>query len=127
MNAGDKKIRDLFEKWDDDNDGIMTLDNFIAFYLNAANHRPKNVWNNLSAHHYRNDLRKENEVEIGEVNIKILPRYLISQKSDYYHILFNLIEENGRIAEDVWKLLNRLPTSPEILKKVMCLEGVKNE
>jgi len=126
INATDKKIKDLFDKWDDDMDGYLTLDNFVAFYINGANHRPKHVWHNLASYHYRNDLRKENEVEQCDVNIKILPRYLISQSNEYYHILFNLIEEKGRIAEDVWKLLNRLPTSPEILNKVMSLEGVKS-
>ena len=116
----------MYDKWDEDHDGILTLDNFVAFYLSSAQTKPKTVWNNLNSHRYRNDLRKENEVEINEVNIKILPRYLISQNNDYYRILFNLIAENGRIADDVWRLLNRLPTSPEILKKVMSLEGIKN-
>lgn len=104
----------------------MTKEDFIDFYHNSAINRPKYVWHNLAGFHFRNDLRKEYEVEQGEVNIKILPRYFISKDVEYYHILFSLIKEKGKIADEVWKLLNRLPTSPEILKKVMNLEGVKD-
>lgn len=123
--VNDRKIKEVFERWDTDLDGYLVLEDFISFYHNAAQQRPKHVWHNLSSYHYRNDLRKEYEVEQGEVNVKILPRYLISKNAEYYHVLFKLIEEKGKIADDVWRLLNRLPTSPEILKKVMSLEGVK--
>ena len=69
----------------------MTLENFVSFYHVAAKTRPSVVWNNISAHHYRNDLRKWAEVEEEAIDVKLLPRYILSTNEEYFHLIFSLL------------------------------------
>ena len=59
----DRRVKEVFDKWDTDKDGFLVLDNFLDFYQLACNERPTVVWYNLQAHHYRNDLKRHADVE----------------------------------------------------------------
>ena len=63
---------------DDDKDGLLTIENFLTFYLDACQNRPGVVWKNLHANHYRNDLKKLSEVREDEINVELLPRYILT-------------------------------------------------
>lgn len=123
----DRRVKEVFEKWDHDKDGFLVLDNFLDFYQLACNERPSVVWYNLQAHHYRNDLKRHADVEDEVVDVKALPTYLFSQQQKNYQLLFELLDYGGNLAVEAWKMINRLPTSKEIMDKISRLEGISNE
>lgn len=53
----DERISGLYEKYDDDKDNLLTLDNFLLFYEDAAKERPNTVWGNLKNCRIRYDLK----------------------------------------------------------------------
>ena len=117
----------MFERWDHDKDGFLGLENFLDFYQLACNDRPSVVWYNLQAHHYRNDLKKHSEVEDEKVEPKELPTAIFATNEANYEILFKLLDEGGELAQESWKLINRLPTDKAIFEKIEKLEGIKKE
>ena len=52
-----EKITNLYNKYDDDNDGLLTFENFLRFYDDAARDRPSTVWSNLRCFGVRGDFR----------------------------------------------------------------------
>lgn len=82
--ADDNRVRTVFNTFDDDNDGYLTLDNFLMFYQTACIQRPLVVWSNLRAKHVRNDLKSIDEIEISQVDVKTLPRYILNKDSNFY-------------------------------------------
>ena len=44
-----------------------------------------------------------------------------------YQVLFDLLDYGGNLAIEAWKMINRLPTSKEIMEKITKLEGISNE
>lgn len=58
----DKRVKDVFVKYDQDKDGILHLADFLEFYRSACNNRSPVVWANLASHHYTNDLREYSEI-----------------------------------------------------------------
>jgi len=123
--ADDKRVKEVFATYDTDRDGFLTLENFLDFYTSASKSRGHVVWNNLHAHHYRNDLKKATEVEEEKVDITTLARYIISTNKEYFHIIFSLLDFGGKIAIEAWKLLNSLPTSSEIFADIVSLKGIR--
>ena len=123
----DKRVKEVFAVNDTDRDGFLTLENFLDFYHAACKARPHVVWTNLAAHHIRNDLKKPSEIEEEKVDVKNLPRYYLTTNQEYFKLIFSLLDYGGKIAIEAWKLLNRLPTSPEIFKEIIQLKGVRGE
>lgn len=58
-----EKISSLYNKYDDDNDGFLTFENFLKFYDDAAKDRPPTVWSNLRSFGVRGDFRFNDEPE----------------------------------------------------------------
>jgi len=45
---------------------------------------------------------------------------------ELYDLLFSLLDtDNNTTSSEAMKLLNRLPASPELVKKILSLQGVK--
>ncbi len=42
--AEDLRVKQVFDRWDSDKDGFLTLENFLDFYQLACNDRPQIVW-----------------------------------------------------------------------------------
>ena len=85
------------------------------------------VWENLKNKHYRNDLKLPHEVSEKTVDVKTLPRYLITLKSERFDILFDLLGcPHPAVQESAWKLLLRLPTSHKLFDKIVRLEGIRD-
>jgi hypothetical protein len=122
----DSRIKDTYDTYDHDRDGYLTLDNFLEFYTSAAVERPSVVWKNLHAYHYRNDLKRVDEVHEVEVDETSLPRFILSNHNSFYDLMFRLFDEASEVGLEVWKLLNRLPTSQSILNMIVNLEGIKD-
>ena len=118
-------MKKTFVDHDSDKDGYLSLEDFVEFYHLAAKSRSSVVWNNLNAHHYRNDLKKASEIEEEDINVEILARYLISRQEEFFNLMLSLLDYGGKIAIESWKLLNRLPTSPGIYYDIVTLKGVR--
>ena len=123
----DKRVKGVFANHDSDRDGFMSQEDFVDFYYTACKNRPNVVWSNLASHHYRNDLKKPSEIEEEKIDIKNLPRYFLTMNQEYFKLIFSLLDYGGKIAIEAWKLLNRLPTSPELFKEIIELKGVRGE
>lgn len=98
-----EKITALYEKYDDDRDGLLTVENFLAFYEDAAKDRPPTVWSNLRSFGVRNDLRFADEPEENRELIKY-PRSTIAQHPKVYDILFDILHIK-QIASVAFELL----------------------
>lgn len=72
-----EKISSLYGKYDEDNDGLLTFENFLKFYEDAAKERASTVWSNLKCFGVKGDLRFNYEPdEISDVTK--FPRNIIS-------------------------------------------------
>lgn len=47
------------------------------------------------------------------------------ENASYYDLLYSLLD-CASLSESVMSLLNRLPASPELLKRILNLEGVRD-
>ena len=77
--SDDVRIKEIFQKYDGDKDGLLTEDDFLEFYLNASKEKKQVVMANLRKLHYRPDLKRYDEIEIENVEMRTLPRYLLSR------------------------------------------------
>ena len=87
----DRRVNEIFAKWDTDKDGFLSEENFVEFYGLAAQERKVVVWNNLHAHHYRNDLKRVTDVEEEKIDITNLPRYIFTVNQKYFKLIFSLL------------------------------------
>ena len=122
----DKKIAELYKQIDDDNDGFLTEQNFLEFYLTSAKTTPTTVYKNIEAFNYRPDLKRSEEVEAARhIVMEALPRYLMSKTTRWYDILFKLLDYKEEIAEKSFEILRRLETSERIMEEIRTLKVVK--
>lgn len=122
----DSRIKDTYITYDSDKDGYLTSDDFVRFYTDAAVERASIVWKNLHALHFRNDLKKIDEVYDVEVDEKTLPRYILANHDDFYDLMFELFDDSKNNGHEAWKLLQRLPTSHNLMNMIINLEGIKD-
>jgi Ca2+-binding EF-hand superfamily protein len=45
----ENKINELFKEYDQNQDDLLTFEDFLNFYKNAAINRPSTVWSNLKS------------------------------------------------------------------------------
>ena len=113
----DKKTQEFIANHDSDHDGLLTADDFVRFYTNSCLIKPTTVWNNLTSHHYRHDLRRFDDSEEDELVAEALPTMILIRDHRNFDLLFSILEEKV-LANDAWELVTRLPTSPYILQQV---------
>ena len=82
--AEDTRVKELFDKHDTDDDGILTLDDFIKFYYESSVKKPAVVWANLKALNYREDLTKYSDDTINEVEEEDLARTMIIEHGELF-------------------------------------------
>lgn len=107
-----EKITSLYAKYDDDNDGFLTFDNFLKFYEEAARDRPSTVWSNLKSFGVRGDFRFNDEPE-ELIEISKYPRNIIAEYPKVYDMLLDLLHIK-EMASVAFELLERLPVSKTI-------------
>ena len=61
--GSETRLKLLYDEWDKDQDGYLTLSDFHDFYSKSSLEKPSVVWANLQSYHYRNDLRLPSEVQ----------------------------------------------------------------
>jgi Ca2+-binding EF-hand superfamily protein len=47
MSFGENKVGEIYENYDTDKDGFLTLDDFLKFYEKSIKSRESTVWSNL--------------------------------------------------------------------------------
>ena len=91
----ERRIQEFFSAYDDDNDGLVTIDNFLKFYTNSCMMKPHTVWNNLTSHHYRHDLRRFDDPDDEEnVDLEALPTFILIKDSSNFDLFFSILKEN---------------------------------
>jgi hypothetical protein len=78
------------------------------------------VWCNLWAHHYRNDLKCFDDPEEDEVDVQLLPRFILTTKPEYMSSLFQALQDKN-VANDAWSLIIKLPTDQKHYNKLLDL------
>eukprot|EP00826_Nyctotherus_ovalis_P024947 TRINITY_DN19256_c0_g1_i1.p1 TRINITY_DN19256_c0_g1~~TRINITY_DN19256_c0_g1_i1.p1 ORF type:complete len:130 (+),score=28.42 TRINITY_DN19256_c0_g1_i1:104-493(+) len=72
---------------------------------------------------YRNDLKKLNEVEEAVIDIKTLPRYILSCNPKSFELLFQILDKgDAHSGEQTWNLVSRLTTNEAVYKRLAELE-----
>jgi hypothetical protein len=98
------------EKYDDDKDGAMTLENFLHFYEEASRHRESTVWRNLETLRYRHDLQLVEQIR-ETIDYHNMTRYRLYKCAFSYDILFELTRsKSSELRNKAVRLLKRLPT-----------------
>lgn len=119
---------------------FLSEDGFQMFYLDACTDRPDAVWNDLNLHGYRNDLRHESEVAAADAAAALqrdseeqqaallatqrqMPRHILSSEPAYFGLLFRALAlGDDEVTSQVWTLLQRLPTNPELYHALSTLD-----
>jgi hypothetical protein len=98
------------DKYDDDKDGAMTLDNFLQFYEDASRGRESTVRRNLETLRYRPDLQSVEQVK-ETVDYHNMTRFRLYKCAFSYDILFELTQNKSlELRNKAIRLLKRLPT-----------------
>ncbi len=89
IHAKDSRVQYLFDNYDVDKDGKLSLKEFLEFYRSRSTEKPEIVWQNISAHDIGNNLRPNNyndyEDDPDEVRNKcVLPRHYMSFKKEKF-------------------------------------------
>jgi len=106
------KIQPIYNKYDSNHDGLLSIEDFLAFYTDAALDKPQTVWSNLKNLHVRGNFKFKDEPE-EILSRDDLPRYKLYNNEEFYDILFSLLEEKT-ISKTVYNFLLRLPANKTI-------------
>lgn len=102
----DPRVTGLFRDYDNDNDGCVTKDEFVEFYRVSSVKKPEVVRSNIMSHNYTNDLKKITDLSHQNANKQILPWFILSNNSEYFELLFSLLEEKDeQIGIEAWDLI----------------------
>lgn len=69
----------MYGTYDDDNDGFLTLENFLRFYKDAAEDRPITVWSNIRNFGVRGNFRFKDDPEEKNGTVTKFPRITLSE------------------------------------------------
>ena len=123
----DNRVDGIMSKYDTDKDGKIGLDDFLAFYEDAASGTAlKAVHQNLKNHNVRLDLKKMSDVvEQIDYAKNEMPRHTLSANQDQFQALFSLLDRNDETSEDVWNLVRMLATNDQMYQEVLSLSTAK--
>lgn len=122
----DGRVKNLFQNHDHDNDGKVDKEGFVEFYRQASVRKEEVVRANILAHNYRNDLKKISDMCEENNDKTVLPRYILSNNSDYFDTLFLLLDRPDDSSKEAWSLIQKLVTNPTIQSKILNLDVSKS-
>lgn len=65
--SSDTSVDRIYDEYDKDNDGYLSLTDFLGFYEDSARTRESTVWENLETFGVRNDLDFLDDISIEYV------------------------------------------------------------
>jgi hypothetical protein len=105
--SSDDKIRKVFNEYDKGNKGYLKEEEFLKFYEVSSVSKEEIVWNNLRGLGYGPDLKKIDESKKDALSTAIvfdrLPRYLLSNDSDYLSFIFSLVSKSSLSQYRSWR------------------------
>jgi ubiquitin C-terminal hydrolase len=137
-------------------DWYFDVNHFLDFYREACDSRLLNVYKDLQAHGFLEDLRSEKDA-LKEMETRVenphsdprmilcgFSRFLASEELDdktsdngeqYFELLFDVLhlEETDEcsaaslVAESVWEILMRIPTNPKLKDSLLSLETTQGK
>jgi ubiquitin C-terminal hydrolase len=127
----DPRVLIFFMKYDKDQDGLLSLQDFLDFYLDQYNNKkPHIIWENLKHFGYRSDFKHINEpYEQYNSNKNYMPRYVLAKELNFFNTIFSLHEIKGSetLLKESAKLLNFISTNPVVLRNILFLERIEKE
>ncbi len=99
----EEKINGLFMEYDEDKDDLLTFDDFLKFYKNAAISRSSTVWTNLKSFGVQGNFKFGYEAN-EQIKVDKIPRNIMSQMPEIYDLLFKLLGYK-EIAPSAFSLL----------------------
>jgi hypothetical protein len=109
----ENKVNKMFQNYDADKDDHLKFSEFLLHYEVLARLKPNSVWNSLEAMGIREDLRTLGDVSLTQPDPTTLPRYMLIRNNKFMLLLFELLKQEGSVAECVWSMLMRLPLYKE--------------
>jgi hypothetical protein len=91
------KVKEIMKAWDKNEDQLLEEDDFLNFYRDACQKKPKVVWDNLEAHQIGKDLKKISDRSEDIIEVKSLPRYAISRNPHYLSLIFEILGKKNKI------------------------------
>ncbi len=85
------KVKEIMKNWDKNEDQLLEEEDFLNFYRDACQKKPKTVWDNLEAHQIGKDLKKISDRSEDLIEVKSLPRYAISRNPHYLSLIFEIL------------------------------------
>lgn len=89
----DDRIQTLYSQYDQDQDNILNIESFIAFFEEACDIRPSTVWLNLKSCKFRYDFEHMDSIETDTLKLDTLPRHHLSTNKDFIKSLLSLLQE----------------------------------
>ena len=123
----EKGAIDAFHKFDSNNKGYWTLENFSLFFIISLQNKKNSIRTNLlnlgyapTLDIYITPLDNSSPLYYEENNVKeFMPRYFIGNNKKYMEKLFTFAKNNNKeIVEKVQHLLQELCTSEEMKKNI---------
>lgn len=131
----DIRIRRLFDNYDKDKDGRVSLEDFQEFYKDSIVVRESTVWSNIRSWDYRTDLRKG--VHREKRNPLTLLRYGLPQNKEFYDYFFSLLdlgnddmktnEYDYFVSKNSWELIKRLSIHPDTMQRLLEFKNYDSE
>lgn len=124
VTKSDNRIKMLMSSFGKEGGSYIDLEGFYNFYKDAiVNNREDVVRKNLAVYGYRNDLKRLNEVEEAVVDVKTLPRYILSCNPKSFELLFQILDRgDAHSGEQTWNLVSRLSTNEAVHKRLAELQ-----
>ena len=120
ISIDDERVKGLLDRYDHDNKGYITRENFLHFYTTAAKDKCSLVWNNILSMGYRENLtKKSEEVEIGVTCKEEYPRYVLGNDKEFLNIVFGLYKSNEEVKMDLFEFVNNLCTNEDMYKQIL--------
>ena len=118
-------VTDLFNRYDYDKDGFVTLEDFSQFFIDAIvlENKATTVWDNIKSFGYRNDLNKLNEPldnSIKDDDYELMPRYVLGNNQEWFNVLLKHQRSNNeKVASKAKRLIQKIAVNKQILHSIL--------
>jgi len=130
--SSEPKVAELISQYDSDNDGALSLQDFLQFYYDAAEYpgeKRQACYKNLKNLNVRPDLVKLSEVVDNALFSKKqdMPRFALQANEAQYRTLWSLLERGDSTCEATWELVRMLATNEKQYMEVIRMSSVTDE
>ena len=131
--SSDRMVQEMIQQYDSDNDGMLTLRDFLQFYYDAASDnvgdRRQACFRNLKNLNVRPDLVKLSDVKDFALfrSKHMMPRFALQANESQYQNLWQLLERGDETCAGTWELIRMLATNEKQYMEVIRMNNVTDE